>query len=92
MFINNLFHDQDIIRFLKINRYENILWFNKESFEYVMWWLFVIAVIDVLYKEVDEVKIRRKLLQRYTVIEKCLRAKSKSDFKVEKLLASLKVE
>ncbi|MBN2533758.1 MAG: alpha-amylase [Spirochaetales bacterium] len=92
IFMNNLLCDQDIIRFLKVNRYENILWFNKEAFEYVMWWLFIATVIDVLYKEVDDAEIRKKLLRRYTIIEKCLKAESESGFQVEKLLACLKAD
>ena len=51
-----------------------------------MWWLFIIAVIDVLYEEKDELKIQKELLKRYNIIDKCLKAEIKSEFQIEKLL------
>ena len=92
IFLNNLFHDQDIIHFLKVNRYENVLWFNKEAFDHLMWWLFVIAAIHVLFKEKDEEKIQKKLVNYYTIIKKCLRSKAESGYQVEKLMAGLNKE
>jgi glycosidase len=88
-FLNNLFHDHDIIRTLKINRYKEVLWFNKEAFEGIMWWLFNIAVINVLYEEKDTQKIQKKLKDIYTIIDKCLKAEKTSEYQVEKLLESL---
>lgn len=38
--------DQDIRNLLIVHRYQDVLWFNKEAFEGLAWWLFVIATIS----------------------------------------------
>ena len=32
----------------KVNRYEDVLWFNKERFESFVWWMTVLAVLPAL--------------------------------------------
>lgn len=38
--------DRDVQRYLNVHRYQEILYFNKESFETMVWWLFTIAAVD----------------------------------------------
>ena len=38
--------DIDVQRFIGINRYQGVLWYNKESFEYLMGWIFTLSVVD----------------------------------------------
>ena len=34
--------------FLSFNRYEGVLWFNKESFESLTWWLYAVSALNLL--------------------------------------------
>ena len=45
--LHGLFADGDVQRFLQVNRYQGVLWFNKESFEQFLWWLRLVARIGL---------------------------------------------
>ena len=49
--LETLLADEDVRAFLKINRYNEIDWYNKEAFEQLLWGLFAIAVVDVTANE-----------------------------------------
>lgn len=40
-------HREELQRFLLVNRYDDVLWFNKDRFEDLLWWLFCIAVLRI---------------------------------------------
>lgn len=83
--------NQEIRTFLNINRYRDRLWFNKEAFESLTWWLMTIALIvlvsDPDHSLTDAVEV---LFDAYKTIEAILVAKENSDYQVEKLLEELK--
>lgn len=82
---------EEVRRFLSINRFEDVLWFNQEAFESLIWWMMTIGLIHLVadpnrsLTEAFEV-----LFQAYSLIEKILAAEEESEFQVEKLLAGLK--
>lgn len=81
---------QDVRSFLQVNWYDDILWFNKERFEELCSWLFLIAVIDtVVANEKKKGTIPTLIADEFSVIEKWLQAEKKSEFQVEKLLELL---
>jgi hypothetical protein len=43
--LNELLKDDEVQQFLGVNRYRDVLWFNKEALEDLLWWLLVAAVI-----------------------------------------------
>ena len=49
--LQNLFRDSGIQRFVGVNRYQELLWFNRESFEELLRWLYLQAVLDILASE-----------------------------------------
>ncbi|HET7377427.1 MAG TPA: hypothetical protein VFK30_12010, partial [Anaerolineae bacterium] len=75
--IEKLFSDVEVEQFLKVNRYQDILWFNKESFEQLLWWLFAIAVVQA---END-----RQIRAAFGIINRLLKAEAKTEYQVEKL-------
>jgi glycosidase len=46
--------DGQIQQYLAINRYQGVLWFNKESFEDLLWWMFTVAAVDIASSEANE--------------------------------------
>ncbi|NQT96846.1 MAG: alpha-amylase [Candidatus Marinimicrobia bacterium] len=79
----DLLDDNEIHRFLGINRFEGIIYFNQEAIEDLTWWLTTITVVDLTISDrpLDDLL---KLLQRWQV------AAIKSEFQLEKLLEELK--
>lgn len=47
-------NDGEVQRWIGANRFEGIIWFNKESFEELAWWFYLVAVIGILAQESDE--------------------------------------
>ena len=85
------FAQAEIRSFLNINRHRGKLWFNKEAFEDLMWWMMAIGLIDLSAdpnKSLPEVV--ETLFTAYELIAQILAAEAKSEYQVEKLLDGLK--
>jgi len=80
--------DPEVHRYLGVNRYQEILWFNKESFEALLWWLYTVAVVDILVT-VPDPQIPQAIRDCYTVIQKLQAAEAASDYQIEKMLKAL---
>jgi glycosidase len=83
-----LLSDGDALSYLGVNRYQDILWFNKEAFEDLMWWLFIIAAIEIAVRQ-DETD-GKSILYCYNEISHLLANAQASGYKLEKLLELLK--
>ncbi len=93
--LQNLFRDSGIQRFVGVNRYQELLWFNRESFEELLRWLYLQAVLDILASE-REVAGKtpppgaQAIVSLYNSILKLLEAEAASGYQVERLLAAVK--
>jgi glycosidase len=79
--------DDDVRRFLQVNRHDNVLWFNKEAFDRLLWSMFAIAAIAISAdprRPADDVA--REIVACYDVVRKLQCAEEKSEYRVEKLL------
>ncbi len=83
--------DQDICSYLQINRYQDILWFNKESFESLAWWLVTTGFVSIFsspsFKTEEKVKYFKA---GYALICVILEEKETAGYQVNKLLEGLK--
>ena len=81
-------------RFINANRYQGILWFNKESFDEFLWWMFTIAVLKIgnglLSEPEDPDQVAQTIQDVFGLIQKLHAAGEQSGFQVEKLLAATK--
>jgi len=85
--LKSLLSRQDIQQFLNVNRYQSQLWFNKERFESLTWWLFAIAVIDIGADVKTSINTMvEKLLVLDQVRQLLMEKMSKSEFRFDKLL------
>jgi hypothetical protein len=86
-----LLEDQEVQQFLQVNRYQDILWFNKEAFEMLAGWLFKIAAIDI---SKDKMKNQKEIIAALTatfeMIKIWQKAEEDSTYQVEKLLEGMK--
>lgn len=89
--MKNWLSSEEIRRFLNINRYQDILWFNKESFESLMWWMMAVGLIQ-LVAEPDKslAEIIEILFDAFDIIQKILGAEEESEYQVDQLLKALK--
>jgi len=86
-----LLEDQEVQQFLQINRYQDILWFNKEAFEMLVGWLFKIAAIDISKDKMKSQKeIIADLTAKFEMIKIWQTAEEASTYQVEKLLEGMK--
>ena len=82
---------QEIRSFLGVNRYRDVLWFNKESFESMMWWMMTIGLIAQVSKpDLSLTEAVEHLFDAFTLVQTILEAEEDSDYQVEKLLEGLK--
>jgi glycosidase len=82
-----LLADQDAARFLQVNRYNEIDWYNKESFEELLAWLMLIEAVKATVVGED---VPKTLGAAYDVIAALQLAEAQSDYQVEKLTAAVK--
>ncbi|HZD57710.1 MAG TPA: alpha-amylase family glycosyl hydrolase, partial [Anaerolineales bacterium] len=83
--------DAEVRNFLQINRYQDILWFNKESFDMLLGWMLAAAVVATLTDpDPDQGVVAKRILDYYEVIKQLQEAEEASEFQVEKLLEESK--
>jgi hypothetical protein len=88
----HLLRDQEINSFLGINRYKDSLYFNREHFYELVWWLFLSETLTILKDNPDEKDVRDMVASRFTCVKRWIEAMDRSNYKVEKLLELLEPE
>ncbi len=82
--------DDEVQQWLQVNRYQDVLWFNKEAFERLLWWSLWVAVVDLTADPtVKPAEAARQVVAAYDVIRKLLRAAQSSGYRVENLLEAV---
>jgi hypothetical protein len=77
-FLSLLISDTDAKQFIGVNRYDNVLWFNKEGWDELLWWLFAATAIN----QTDGEGLQR----RYATVTQLQEAAQESGFQVVKML------
>jgi len=91
--LTSIFSDNDAQLFLGVNRYQDILWFNKESYEDLLWWLFIIASVDISRQHLTDNKddiVGKNILQCHKLITTLIDQAEASGYKLEQLLDFIK--
>ena len=86
-----LLKETEVQQFLQVNRYNDILWLNKEAFEELRWWLFIAAAIGIISEPLRPMSEIMKEIERCNgILQKWEKAEKRSEYQVEKLLALLR--
>jgi glycosidase len=91
--LTSILSDSDALAYLGVNRYQDILWVNKESFEDLIWWLMVIVCVEIsctLANLAENEWFGKWILPCYKVLSDLLTSAQVSGYKLEKLLDLLK--
>ena len=91
-FLQAWLRDAELQRFLGFNRYQGILWFNKESFDKWIWWAFTSGVIDLISRTSEKLdkSTMAEILTRYQIVQRLQQAAEASGYQVERLLEASK--
>ena len=86
-----MFKDEEVQEFLHVNRHEEVLWFNKESFEELLFWLMLAAIVEIgSGPERLSAGVVEEIEACHGMIWKFQDAERESDYQVEKLLMAVK--
>ena len=88
--LESLLKDGEVHQFLQVNRYNDILWFNKEAFDELRWWLFLVAVVEISSDPLRSAhEVVKDVEECYTIIKTLHQAEKKSSYQLEKLLEAI---
>jgi glycosidase len=85
--LESWFQDGDVQQFLRVNRYRDVLWFNREAFDQMLGWTLTVAVIETAANPLcgaDEVA--EEIVGCYDIVQQLQQAEEASGYQVEKLL------
>jgi glycosidase len=83
----NVLIDPEVQQYLNFNRYQDILWYNAESYEKLVRWLSIIKFVNTLGSMKNNIKTQiEEILKKYNHY---LEASQNSNFKVENLISKL---
>ncbi len=81
------FSDPEVQQYLKVNRFQQLLWYNAELFDNFIKWMWVIAIIELLVKSIEDTDEElKKLLEYFLIVKKVSKT---TNFQVVKLLDDL---
>ena len=79
--------DEDVQRFLQVNRYQDILWFNKEAFDQLLWWMLTVAAIQISADPLrSAAEVAGEIAACCDVVERLQQAAEESGYQVAQLL------
>lgn len=82
--------DEEIQRLLRINRYQGVLWYNKEAFEYLLvWMLFTGTLVVLSTPQIESDKIPESIVTLYKFIMRLRAASEGSNYQVDGLLEAV---
>jgi hypothetical protein len=85
--LESLLQDREVQQRLRVNRYQGILWFDKDAFERLLWWLLLVAVVTIAadpLRPADEAS--EAIAGCYDTVKRLQEAAGRSGYQVEKLL------
>ena len=91
--LENWLANLDVQDFLKVHRYQDVLWFNQERFEGFVWWMVLLAAQQSMAGiNASTALLVERLLLAFKLAQSYLAAEKKSEFQVAKLLLALQEE
>jgi glycosidase len=85
--------DAEIQQYLGVNRFQDVLWFNRESLEQFVWWMAAITTVHTSSQpRTTSTKLVESVLGSYEIAQMILAAEKKSAYQVQKLLKAAEQE
>lgn len=81
--------DSDVQRFIGVNRYQGILWYNRELFEEWLWWMFAIGVSQAMISADTSEEVSDQISSCFNLITALQKAEKESQYQVELLIQAI---
>ncbi|MEA3376338.1 MAG: alpha-amylase family glycosyl hydrolase [Chloroflexota bacterium] len=79
--------DDEVQHLLRVNRYQDVLWFNAEAFDQLLWWMELIAAVAIGADPARSPEGAAKaIVACHDVVADLQRAEVESDYQLEQLL------
>jgi glycosidase len=78
--------DSDVQRFIGVNRYQGILWYNRELFEEWLWWMMAVAITQALTGSMTSEQASDQISAYFDVITAMQKAEKAAQYQIELLL------
>jgi hypothetical protein len=89
--VESFMNDSEVQQFLQINRYKDVLWFNKETFELLLSWMLFTGVIGIMAdREKDKDEQSLAIEDVYGIIEKLHQTALQSEYQVGHFIELIK--
>jgi len=83
--------DGEVQRFLQVNRYLGVLWFNHESFGQLLGWMLSLAAVEISANSIlSPEQAAAELVATYEMVEKLTEAEARSEYQVAKLIEAMR--
>jgi hypothetical protein len=86
--LHAMLREREVQAYLSVNRYQDVLWFNQESFEQWARWIMLFSTVDLAVDAGDD--FAQVFVARYALIRQWLKAEAVSGYQIAKLLEALK--
>ena len=86
--LDGLLKDDEVQQFLRVNRYGDVLWFNKEAFDELLRWLLLVDTVQTVAAQPAEAALTG-VLAAYEVVRQLRQAEEQSGYQVEELVRLL---
>ncbi|MFN2108431.1 MAG: hypothetical protein ACK2UI_02095, partial [Anaerolineae bacterium] len=83
-----MLREREVQAYLGVNRHQDVLWFNQESFEQWARWIMLFSTVDLATDAGDD--FARVFVARYALVRQWLKAEAESGYQIAKLLEALK--
>jgi len=88
---NGLLKDGFVQKVICVNVYEDVLWFNKERFQFFLWWVYVFMLLEINEKLSSTPEVMQKIVKELKkVIEDINFLSQSSGYRFEEFLLMLK--
>ncbi len=80
-----MLQDAEAQRFIQVNRWQGVLWFNKEAFERWLWWMLSVAMVDAQHSA-SATRAVQQVIDRHSIVVELQSAGVEAEYQVEKLI------
>ncbi len=89
--LQHLLGDPEVHTLIRVNRYRDVLWFNKEAYEQLLWWLLIVASIDLLHSATEETAAAwNQIRAAADMISRMILDAATAGYQVEKTIQALR--
>jgi hypothetical protein len=90
--IRTILSDPEVQIFIQINRFQNILWFNRENFEKLVKNLFLIGIINILsMKKQKAENFDQDIKKLIEIIDRWLKTAEKAKYQLDKFFEIIRI-